>query len=114
MSQTSARTHLGPIQYGIIALAIATALIHIYLAIPMTLVMFYLNGLGYLALVAALYLPQFAAYRRYTRWALMAYTAVTILGWVAIGERTAIGYVDKAIEVALIVLLWLEHRQQAA
>ena len=44
----------------------------------------------------------------------MAYTAVTILGWVAIGERTAIGYVDKAIEVALIVLLWLEHRQQAA
>jgi hypothetical protein len=114
MGQASARPRLGPVQYGIIALTIATALIHIYLAIPMTLVMFYLNGLGYLALVAALYLPQFSAYRRQIRWALMAFTAVTILGWVVIGERTPIAFVDKAIEIALLVLLWLEHRQQGA
>jgi hypothetical protein len=118
MSQASARPQLGPVQYGVIALTIATALIHIVLALGTsdvtTKVMFSLNGIGYLALVAALYLPRFAAYRRYTRWALMAFTAVTILGWVAIGERITIGYVDKAIEVALIVLLWLEHRQQDA
>jgi hypothetical protein len=118
MSQASARGPLGPIQYGIIALAIATALIHILLALGTsditTKIMFTLNGLGYIALVAALYLPRFAAHRRIIRWALMAFAAVTLLGWVVIGERNAVAYVDKAIEVALIVLLWLEHRQQAA
>jgi hypothetical protein len=114
MSQTSARPQLGPMQMAIIALAVATAVIHVILAIPMNLIMFYLNAVGYIALVAALYLPQFAAFQRYIRWALMAYTAVTILGWVAIGERTPIGFIDKAIEIALLVLLFLEQRRQGA
>jgi hypothetical protein len=30
--------------------------------------------------------------------------------WVLIGARTTIGYVDKAIEVALITLLLIEAR----
>jgi hypothetical protein len=118
MNQPNARTQVGPRQLTIVALTIATALIHIVLAIGTsdltTKVMFTLNGLGYLALVTALYLPPLASYRRRVRWALLAYTAVTILGWVAVGERSPTGYLDKAIEVALLVLLFLEARQPEA
>ena len=42
----------------------------------------------------------------------MVYTVVTILAWVAIGQRDLYAYANKIIEVILIVLLWLEDRQQ--
>ena len=108
MTRTSGS--LGPVQIGIIVLTLATALIHITLAIPVNLIMFYLNGIGYIALVAALYLPQLAAYRRYVRYALIAFAAVTVLGWAAVGERSTIAYIDKAVEIALIALLIVEMR----
>lgn len=110
---TTAKPTFGPLQIGIVLLTVATALIHIALAIPDTLVLFYLNGLGYLALLAARYLPLgfLAPYRRWARWALIVYTAITVVAWVAIGDRSAIAYIDKAIEVALIVLLFLEGRR---
>jgi hypothetical protein len=97
---------------AIVALAVATALIHILLAIPLTMVGFYLNGLGYIALATALYLPPLARYRRALRWLLMGYTALTIILWLLIGRPyTTIGYVDKAIELALITLLWIDGRR---
>lgn len=111
MSQAAARASFGPVQWGIIALTLATALIHLVLAIPMTLVMFYLNGLGYIVLLVALYLPRLAPYRRRVRWALMAFAAVTLLGWAGVGERSSIAFLDKTIEVALLVLLWVEWRR---
>jgi len=43
------------------------------------------------------------------RWVLIAFTLVTIIGWVAVGERSTIAYTDKFIEVALLVLLWLDR-----
>ena len=102
------------VRSGIIALASATALIHIALAIPLTMVGFYLNGLGYLTLVAALYLPGLARYRRALRWALMGYTALTIVLWAVIGRPyTTIGYVDKAIELGLLALLWIDDRRSS-
>ena len=78
--------------------------------------MFILNGLGYLALLAALYLPvaPLARYRGAVRWVLVGYTALTILLWVLIGARSTIGYVDKVIEVALIALLLLEARRRSS
>jgi hypothetical protein len=99
---------------AIIILTVATALIHLGLAFVAmsagdmtTLIMFLLNGIGYLVLLAAYTMPlPFARdYPRLVRWAFIAFTAVTIIGWVAFGSRNAIGYVDKIIEVALIVLL---------
>jgi hypothetical protein len=108
---TSARSTPAALDILIALLAAATALIHIWLAVPTNLMMFYLNGLGYLALAAALFLPQLAARRRLVRYALIGFTAVTVLGWVAFGERNLVGYVDKAIEVALIVLLALSLRR---
>ncbi len=105
------KTRFGALQIAIILLTVATAAIHIGLAIPSNLIMFYLNGLGYLVLVVALYLPQLAQRRNTIRWLLLAYTAVTVIGWVAIGQRTTIAYIDKLIEVTLIILLWIEGRQ---
>lgn len=106
--QTLARR---PLSLAIILLAVATAVIHLALGIPNNLPLFILNGIGYLVLVVALYLPQLERYQNFIRWALILYTAVTILGWVAVGARNTIAYVDKVIEVALIVCLFLERRK---
>lgn len=108
-----AKNQMSPRKFSIIILTVATAIIHIGLAFYAMslggppLVMFLLNGIGYLVLLAAYYLPLPIArdYPRLVRWAFIAFTAVTIIGWVAIGERNAIGYIDKLIEVVLIVLL---------
>jgi hypothetical protein len=100
------------IRLGIVALTLATAAIHILLAVPLTMVGFYLNGVGYVALVTALYLPPFVHYRRPLRWLMMGYTALTIVLWALIGRPyTTIGYIDKAIELALLVLLWIDRRR---
>ena len=109
-----AKTQMNPRKIGIIGLTIATALIHIALAFyairlgdMTTLIMFLLNGVGYLVLLAAYFLPLPLArdYPKLVRWAFIAFTAVTILGWVAIGSRNPVGYVDKVIELVLIILL---------
>jgi len=70
--------------------------------------LFILNGLGYLGLLAALQLPipQLARFRSGARWALIGFAALTIvLFFIMAPEYTILGYVDKAIEAALISLL---------
>ncbi len=95
---------------GIVVLTLGAALIHLSLNFPDP--GFILSGLGYLTLLAALYLPvpQVSRYRDVVRWVLVGYAALTILLWILLGDRTAIGYTAKAIEVALIALLLLEAR----
>jgi hypothetical protein len=65
---------MGLLQIGIIVLTLATAIIHLQLVFPS--VLFILNGLGYLGLLGALYLPipQLAGYRPLVCWALVGYT----------------------------------------
>lgn len=106
--RTNADTAL---QAGIILLTVGTALIHLQLNFPDPV--FILNGLGYLALLAALYLPltQFEDRRDTIRWALIGFTTLTVVLWILFGERTPIGYIDKLIEVALISLLLVESRR---
>ena len=112
-SRTSVGLGLG---VGIFVLTLATAVIHLYLALTAIgsmgfnfgVMLFILNGLGYLGLVAVLQLPirQLARFRSAARWVLVAFTALTIvLFFVMAPTYTLIGYVDKAIEVALIALL---------
>ena len=103
------------IQFAIIVLTVATALIHLMLSFWFPNgpdLIFLLNGLGYLGLVTLLYWPSLLAYRSQLRWALLIYTAVTVLLWVILGARSTIAYIDKLIEVALIVLLWTESQQK--
>jgi len=107
-------TKLTILDYAIIALTITTAVIHFTLVFPSAL--FILNGLGYLAQLAALYLaiPGLPFDRDKVRWALIGYTAFTVVSWVAMGSRIPIAYVDKVIEIALIALLILKGRTTAA
>jgi hypothetical protein len=77
-------------------------------------VLFSLNFLGYLVLVAALYLPLplLRHHRRALRWTLVAFTALTIVAYFAIvgGISNPLGEFDKAIELALIAFLFIEDR----
>lgn len=107
----STQSNFNILQIGIILLALATAAIHLSLAISSNLIMFYLNAIGYVVLVIALYLPQLRGYQSIIRWVLIGYTTVTVIGWVVIGARNSIAYIDKLIELALIGLLWIESRQ---
>lgn len=111
MDTTINRTRIGGLQIAIMLLALATAAIHLWLGVPNNLLMFILNGIGYLVLVTALYLPQLRQYQSLIRWVLIIYTAITVIAWIAIGERSTIAYVDKLIEVALIVLLFIDGRR---
>lgn len=104
---------VGILQVTIILLVLATALIHLQRGIEFGMLMFIANAIGYVVLVAALYAPiqMLAPYRKWIRWLLVAFTLVTIIGWIAIGERILIGYIDKAIEIALVILLFIDARQ---
>src|ERR687889_1987263 len=116
MAHSRASVGLG-LGVGIFLLTLATAVIHLYLAftaIPyfglnFGVMLFVLNGLGYLGLLAALQLPipQLARFRSAARWALVAYAALTIVLFFVMAPEpyTILGYVDKTIEVALIALL---------
>ena len=103
-SRTSAGVGLG---VGIFLLALATAIIHLYLGLSFGNTLFVLNGPGYLGLLTALQLPipQLVRFRPIVRWVLVGYTALTIVLYFVMAPLTVIGLVDKAIEVALIVLL---------
>ena len=128
----------GALQAAICVLAAATAAVHIYLgvithvmvttqpeataaaggaaALGFFAALFYLDGLAYLVLTAALYHPAFARFRRLTRWALIALTAATIVAYFALvqGQYDAVGIADKIAEVVLIVLLVVEGRRERA
>ena len=99
------------IRIGVAVLTLMAAVVHLLLLFPDPV--FILNGIGYLTLLAALYLPitRLVPYRRAMRWTLIGYAALTILAWVAIGERTLLGYSTTAGEVALIALLLIEGRR---
>ena len=103
-SRTSTRVGLG---VGIFLLALATAAIHLYLGLSFGNTLFVLNGLGYLGLLAALQLPipQLSPFRPIVRWVLVGYTTLTIVLYFVMAPLTVIGFVDKTIEVTLIVLL---------
>ena len=82
--------------------------------IPVPLsVLFYLNFVGYITLVTALYLPLLRRFQPVIRWVLIGYTAITILAWYLItgAQPNLLAYIDKPIEVTLIILLLIEAWQ---
>ena len=108
----------GLLQIGIILLAVITALIHLYLGVsdfikgragPLP-IMFIFNFVGYIVLVTALYLPPLQRIQQITRWILIAFTTVTIIMWylISASHPDIVDYVDKLVEVVLIILLLAE------
>ena len=102
------------IRTGVILLTLFAAAVHLSLLFPDPV--FILNGLGYLTLLVALYLPisRLMPHRRVVRWALIGYATLTILLWVVMGERTLLGYSTTAGEVALVGLVVLEGKRLRA
>jgi len=99
-------------RYGIILAALATAILHVTLFPD---IVFTLNGLGYLGLLGAYLLPIafFQEKHNMVWWTFFGYTALTIILWVIMGEKTfvagtssATGYYAKAAEVILLIFLW--------
>jgi len=87
-----------------VVLTLATAWIHFQLGGTL----FLLNAIGYTVLAVALVVPGLGRIRWLVRYALIAFTAMTIVGWVLFGARFDLAYIDKAIELALIGVLLAE------
>jgi len=83
--------------------------------IPLTK-LFFLNFAGYIVLATALYFPQLVQYQRVIRWILIVYAAFTIVAWFLItnAQPNLLAYIDKPIELALIVLLLIDDRQASS
>ncbi|MGH2456108.1 MAG: hypothetical protein ACRDHD_07610 [Candidatus Limnocylindria bacterium] len=90
----------------IAALALATAAIHASLGG----FLFVLNGTGYAVLACALLLPVplLARGRWLVRLALLGFTLATIGAWILFGARFPLAYLNKAIELGLVVVLAIE------
>ena len=127
LSQGRKMTRLQPRHYALIVLVIATAFLHFAAALDRVLFpdgpdpLFLLNGLGYLGLLGAYFLPIpfFQARHRLVWWALVIYVIVTILAWLAIwvginvianhvpffSRDSVYGVPAKLMELALLYVL---------
>jgi hypothetical protein len=103
---------------AIAELTLTTAYIHISLGG----LLFTLNATGYAALASVLVLstlrPELAGLRldAVARLGLGAYTLATIGGYLVIGPYFALGWIAKAVEVAILALLaadWMLTRWRA-
>ena len=89
----------------VVGLTLATAAIHASLGG----LLFLANAVGYTTLAVAMMAPgPIGQVRWLVRVALIGFAAVTIGGWLVFGTRFPLAYLDKAIEVALIVAVGLE------
>jgi len=100
--------------YGIILATLATAYLHLSLFPDIG---FTLNGLGYIGLLGAYFLPIafFQQRHKLVWWGLAGYTLLTIVLWVIMGNKqfvpgtsSAIGYYAKTAEVILLAFLWAD------
>jgi hypothetical protein len=89
---------------------------NIFRLLPLPLpTLFLLNGIGYIVLGTALYLPALARFRPLVRWLLIAFATVTfVLYFLFNGFRlNPIAIVDKIAELTLIGLLLLDARRSS-
>ena len=110
---------LGAIQRVIAALVVMTAVVHLMVGIEAPLLL--ANGVGYLAILAVLYLLPVnfrGGLRVPLYWLLIAYTLITIIsffvfhpGGMEDGSLDWLGLVTKAAEVILVVLVLVDWRQ---
>jgi len=112
-------TSFGSMKAGILLLGLITAIVHLVVLNVLLFaeegisVLFTLNGLGYLALLAAYFLPIPILRNNHglIRWIFIGYAALTILAWIPAGSRGLLGYGTKLVELLLIVLLYLDRRR---
>jgi len=98
--------------YGIILTTLVAAYFHLVFFPDIA---FTLNGLGYLGLLGAYFLPIpfFQQRHKIVWWVLAGYTLLTIVLWAIMGDKqfvagasSAIGYYAMTSEVILLAFLW--------
>lgn len=99
-------SQMSPAKYGIIALACVTAVIHFFLGN----LLFILNGVGYLILLALFILPPFTPWREPARWVMVAYAGFTIAAYFFVHrdgswQMDGLGVLTKVIEIILVLAL---------
>jgi len=101
-------------EYGIVGLGAIVTFIHVGVGLRGEMLLL-LNGLGYMVLVAALYVPfPFIKSKRQTvRWVLVGYTAVTFFGYLLSHDPSMydrLGLLTKVLEFGfaanLILRIW--------
>jgi len=104
-------------QYGIVLGNLATAFLHLSLLPSMGPDPIALNGLGYLGLLGAYFMPMdfFQQKHKMAWWGMFGYTALTFVLWLIMGDKefvagtnSAIGYYAKAAEIFLMAFLWAD------
>lgn len=110
MSHSNLRTVI--LVTGLITALVHGVLLSIQLGEPS--VLFILNGIGYLALLAAFWFrPAFLANRSaLLHYALIGYAALTILAWIPAGSRTLTGFATKLDELILVYALFAHLRAE--
>jgi hypothetical protein len=104
---------MGVLAIAIVELTLTTAYIHLTLGG----VLFTLNAIGYATLAAAMLViamvshPQVRRFDWLPRVALAAVTLATIGGYLVIGPYFSLGWIAKAIEVAILTLLVADLRR---
>jgi hypothetical protein len=118
MTDLARQTTIGPVRAAIILLTLITAGIHGYLGTRAPGLLgnaFLLDAVVYVLLLAALLAPGPEALRRArptTRVLLLLWAVATLLAWLVSGRgRNPLGYLDKLVEMALVVLLGLDVAQ---
>ncbi len=110
-----AKPHMRPVQVGIIIMTLITALFHLYLSTQPDSRLrfwFFLNFVGYIVLLVALYLPQIRIEKRWLRYALITYAMLTIICWLILARPYDPNDIPiKLVEIVLICLLLVEDRQ---
>ena len=94
---------------ALVILTLTTAYIHLTLGGPL----FTLNALGYLALAVGIAVTAFPHwFLQRLAWlprvGLAGYAAVTIVAYLVIGPYFTLGWVAKAVEVAILVLVGVD------
>lgn len=109
-------TKINLVKISIALTTLLTAVIHLSLGELLLI----LNGLGYLALWAALFLPiaVLANWHRQIRWLFIGYTLITIILYFVfhpngLWQEDGLGVATKFIEVLLLLLLIYDGQDRA-
>jgi hypothetical protein len=110
--QQISRVQIGALQVAIAVCALATAFMHLCVAIQPGedyRFWFLLNGLAYSGWLTVFFLPRFAPKHHMISFLLTGYALLTIVLWFILGQPDQIaGYIINAIELVLAVLAFYE------
>ena len=122
LNRTEARSRIGPVQIGVILLALATGIIHLYFIFtegvlsglppeqqmgPFFQILFIGNFLGFVTLVLALYLPLswLTRFHPVVRILMISMALAAIASYFRVGFYESLGNITQGIEALLIALV---------